>query len=80
MNSERLREVMREKGITVVRMCCETGISRKAFWMKCNGRSEFTQSEIAKIVELVGRREGMNIFFPSSVGKDTVIVGDQHDT
>ena len=71
MNGERLREVMREKGITVVHMCREIGISRKAFWSKCTGRSEFTQSEIVKIVEIVGKREGMNIFFPTSVGKDT---------
>ena len=71
MNTEKLREVMREKGITVVRMCREIGISRKAFWSKCNGKSEFTQSEIMKIVDLIGKREGMNIFFPPSVAKDT---------
>ena len=32
MNSELLREAMREKNISVVRMCNEIGISRKAFW------------------------------------------------
>ena len=72
MNAEKLREVMRDKGITVVKMCREIGISRKAFWSKCNGKSEFTQSEIATIVELIGKREGMNIFFPTSVLKDTI--------
>ena len=79
MNEERLREVMREKGITVVKMCREIGISRKAFWSKCTGRTEFTQSEIAKIVELVGKREGMNIFFPSSVVNDTTSKDECHD-
>ena len=64
MNAEKLREVMREKGYTVVRMCRELGISRKAFWAKCNGTTEFKQSEIAKIIELLGRENGTDIFFP----------------
>lgn len=71
MNAEKLREVMRSKGITVVRMCREIGVSRKAFWSKCNGKSEFTQSEIAKVAELIGKREAMNIFFPTSCVKET---------
>ena len=71
MDSEKLREIMREKGITVVGMCRELGISRKAFWSKCTGRTEFKQSEIAKIIELVGSKYGTAIFFPTSVLKDT---------
>ena len=67
MNPELLREAMREKGITVNRMCLEIGISRKAFWSKCKGKSEFKQSEIAKIVELLGTKYGTAIFFPNSV-------------
>ena len=67
MNPELLREAMREKGITVNRMCLEIGISRKAFWSKCKGKSEFKQSEIAKIVELLGTKYGTAIFFPKSV-------------
>ena len=71
MNSEKLREVMREKHISVVQMCSELGISRKAFWSKCKGKTEFKQSEIAKIIELVGSENGTAIFFPESVAKDT---------
>ena len=66
MNSEMLREAMREKGITVTQMCRDIGISRKAFWSKCNGKSEFKQSEIAKIIELLGTRYATAIFFPKS--------------
>lgn len=67
MNSELLREAMREKNISVVRMCNEIGISRKAFWSKCKGKTEFKQSEIAKIIELLGEKYGTAIFFPPSV-------------
>ena len=71
MDAEKLREAMRENHITVVRMCRELGISRKAFWSKCKGLSEFKQSEIVKICELLGMKDGTEIFFPSSVVKDT---------
>lgn len=71
MDAEKLREAMREKNITVVRMCKEIGISRKAFWSKCKGYTEFKQSEIAKIIELIGQKHATAIFFPTSVLKDT---------
>jgi predicted transcriptional regulator len=71
VNSELLREAMSEKNITVVQMCHELGISRKAFWSKCKGITEFKQSEIAKIIELLGPDRGTAIFFPESVAKDT---------
>lgn len=71
MDAEKLREAMREKGITVTRMCKEIGISRKAFWSKCKGLTEFKQSEIAKIIELIGTKYATAIFFPKSVAKDT---------
>lgn len=69
MDNEKLRAIMREKNITVVRMCRELGISRKAFWSKCNGHTEFKQSEIAKIIELLGIRNGTDIFFPKQCPK-----------
>lgn len=71
MNPELLRQAMKEKGITVVQMCHEIGISRKAFWSKCKGKTEFKQSEIAKIIELLGTKYATAIFFPKSVRKDT---------
>ena len=67
MNPELLRQAMSEKGITVVQMCREIGISRKAFWSKCTGKSEFKQSEIAKIIDLLGTKYATAIFFPKSV-------------
>ena len=67
MDAELLRKVMREKHISVVQMCKEIGISRKAFWSKCKGDSEFRYSEIVKIIEVIGTEAATNIFFPNSV-------------
>lgn len=67
MNAVKLRATMREKGITVTQMCHEIGISRKAFWSKCTGKTEFKQSEIAKVIDLLGPECGTAIFFPESV-------------
>ena len=72
MNYELLRKIMREKGITVTRMCNEIGISRKAFWSKCTGKTEFKQSEIAKVINLIGAKHGSSVFFPKSVRNDTI--------
>ena len=65
MNAELLREVMREKGISIKTMCEELGISRKTFWKRCTGKTEFKQSEIVKIIDLVGKEYGVAIFFPA---------------
>ena len=72
MDEAKLREAMRDRGITVLKMCEELGISRKAFWSKCTGKSEFKQSEIVKICELLGMKDGTEIFFPKSVLNDTL--------
>lgn len=71
MNAVKLREAMHNRGITVLEMCQQLGISRKAFWSKCVGKSEFKQSEIVKICELLGMSDGTEIFFPQSVLNDT---------
>lgn len=73
MDATKLREAMQERGISVNRMCDELGISRKAFWSKCTGKSEFKQSEIVKICELLGMKDGTEIFFPESVLNDTEV-------
>lgn len=64
MDAQMLRLIMKDKGITVNEMCLELGISRKAFWSKCKGLTEFKQSEIVKIVEILGTENGNAIFFP----------------
>jgi ACT domain-containing protein len=54
---------MKKKGYTVGKMCKEIGVSRSAFYKKCNGKSDFTQSEIQAIVNLLELESPMAIFF-----------------
>lgn len=63
MNKSRLEYEMKLKGVTVDTLCKEIGISRSSFYRKCNGVSNFTQNEIQKIVDFLGLKSPMGIFF-----------------
>lgn len=58
---------MRVKGKNISDMCEMLGISRSAFYRKCNGKSEFTVGEIKKIVDFLGLDSPMEIFFAQEV-------------
>ena len=63
MNKALLEYKMRIKGKNISDMCEMLGISRSAFYRKCNGKSEFTQSEIQKIVVFLHLDSPVEIFF-----------------
>lgn len=64
MNKNLLEYEMKENGKSISDMCELLGISRSAFYRKCNGISEFTQSEIKKIVDCLDlKHDPMEIFF-----------------
>jgi ACT domain-containing protein len=63
MDKCRLEYEMKKKSITIGEMCKKLGISRSAFYRKCNGHSEFTQSEIQKMVDILQLTTPMGIFF-----------------
>ena len=67
MNKHRLEEEMKAKGITVNKICSDLNMSRSAFYRKCNGKSEFTQSEIQKIVDYLELDSPMGFFFDQKV-------------
>lgn len=67
MNKLELEYEMKKKGITKGMMCTELGISRTAFYRKCNGISEFTQSEIQKMTDLLELESPVGIFFTEKV-------------
>lgn len=67
MNSKKLEDEMNKKSITKSDMCKELGISRSAFYRKCRGISEFTQSEIQKIVKILSLDTPVDIFFADKV-------------
>jgi len=58
---------MKIRKITKDDMCSALKISRSAFYRKCNGISEFTQSEMQTIGELLGNDTVIRIFFDVKV-------------
>lgn len=67
MDKIKLEYEMKKRGITVQMMCDELNISRSAFYRKCNGKSEFTQSEIQGMVDFLNLETPMGIFFTEKV-------------
>lgn len=67
MNKARLEYEMNLRHVSKSDMCTMLGISRSAFYRKCNGESEFTQSEIQKIVDFLNLDSPMGIFFTEKV-------------
>ena len=67
MNKARLEYEMKIRGVSIAGMCEMLGISRSAFYRKCNGISEFTQSEIQNIVNFLDLDSPMGIFFDEKV-------------
>lgn len=67
MNKARLEYEMYLRHVSKSDMCAMLGISRSAFYRKCNGESEFTQSEIQKIVDFLNLDSPMGIFFTEKV-------------
>lgn len=67
MNKQRLLEKMQENRISITEMYSRLGISRSAFYRKCNGLSEFTLDEIKKIMAILGENDPREIFFEQKV-------------
>lgn len=63
MNKALLEYKMKENGKSISDMCEMLGISRSAFYRKCTGKSEFTHSEIKKIVDYLHLDSPVEIFF-----------------
>ena len=67
MNKALLEYKMKERGVSITDMCEMLGISRSAFYRKCNGKSEFTLGEIQRIVDFLKLDSPMGIFFAHKV-------------
>lgn len=63
MDKALLEYEMKKNNVSIGEMCDKLGISRSAFYRKCNGKSEFTHSEIQTIVEVLRLESPMGIFF-----------------
>ena len=67
MDKARLEYEMKKRGFSIQQMCEHLGMSRSAFYRKCNGITEFTQGEIQKIVDILDLQSPMGIFFSEKV-------------
>ena len=67
MDKLKLEYEMKKRGVSVDDLCNAVGISRSAYYRKVNGKSEFTQGEIQKIVDYLGLSSPMGIFFAEKV-------------
>jgi len=67
MNKQKLLDAMDTQGVSIQDMCSQLNMSRSAFYRKSNGISEFTQSEIQKIVDILKLESPMGIFFTEKV-------------
>lgn len=67
MDKYKLEYEMRRRGITKNKLCEDLHISRSAFFRKLNGKSEFTQGEIERIVKYLNLESPMGIFFAENV-------------
>ena len=63
MDKALLEYEMKKNNINIAKMCDILGISRSAFYRKCNGISEFTQSEIQTICDCLNLDTPVGIFF-----------------
>lgn len=63
MDKALLRYEMSKNEITIYELCEKIGMSRSAFYRKCNGKSDFTQSEIQAIVDILHLESPVAIFF-----------------
>lgn len=67
MDKVLLEYEMKKRGVSIADMCTKLGCSRSAFYRKCNGISEFTQSEIQTIVDYLELDSPVGIFFTNKV-------------
>ena len=63
MDKALLQYEMSKKGLTIGDLCKKLKMSTTSFYRKCNGISEFKQSEIQAIVDLLELESPVAIFF-----------------
>lgn len=73
MDKNLLMYEMKKRGVSIKDMCEKLGISRSAFYRKCNEKSEFTQNEIQIMVDYLELESPVGIFFTAKVSSATPI-------
>ena len=56
-----------DSGLSINQIYTELGMSRSAFFRKRKGETEFTWSEIEKLVKILGLKSPVPVFFKEEV-------------
>ncbi|MBE6812896.1 MAG: hypothetical protein E7523_08435 [Ruminococcaceae bacterium] len=67
MNKNLLEYEMKKRKVSIGEMCSMLGLSRSAFYRKCNGGSEFTLKEVKMIISYLKLDNQTAIFFEEEV-------------
>lgn len=67
MDRYKLKYELNKRGITVEALCEGIGMSKGAYFRKCRGQTEFTRAEIQAIIDFLGLKSPMGIFFDEKV-------------
>lgn len=67
MDRARLEYEMKKCGVSVEELCAAVGFSKSAYYRKCKGISDFTVTEIQKIVSYLNLGTPIGIFFAENV-------------
>lgn len=67
MDRLKLEYAIKKKKLTYKEVCEALNISRSAFYRKSRGISEFTQSEISILIDLLDLENPCEIFFANNV-------------
>ncbi len=67
MDKYLLEYEIKSKGLSIKEYCDYIGIDKTTYYRKVNGKSEFTQSEIQKSIDLLDLGDPTPIFFVKKV-------------
>ena len=69
MNKLKLKAAMALEGLTADKVCAEIGISTTSWWRKMTGKSQFTQTEICRMREILklNPEQTVEIFFDTEM-------------
>lgn len=67
MDRELFDKAIDNSGLSINQICAALGVSRSAFFRKRTGESEFTWSEIDKLVNILGLQSPVPVFFKEKV-------------
>lgn len=67
MDKELFDKAIDNSGLSINQICEQLGMSRSAFFRKRKGETEFTWSEIEKLIDILGLKSPVPVFFKEKV-------------